>query len=93
MVKHTQTICWQIADELFDHFVGWVLKRLRLVVDIKNFQDYIKLPWDKFVGKKRPFRKIFYRMPNILQLQCLDDDLVIFLELLMFINAYIQCII
>ena len=44
MVKHTQTICWQIADESFDHFVGWVLERLRLVVDIKNFQDYIKLP-------------------------------------------------
>ena len=31
MVKHTQTIRWQIADELFgvcDHFVGLVLKGL-----------------------------------------------------------------
>ena len=30
MVKHTQTICRQFADELgvFDHFVGLVLKRL-----------------------------------------------------------------
>ena len=32
MVKHTQTIRWQIADELFvfDHFVGLALKELRL---------------------------------------------------------------
>ena len=32
MVKHTQTIRWQIPDELFecvfDHFVGLALKRL-----------------------------------------------------------------
>ena len=35
IVKHTQTICWQIADELFDHFVGLAFKRLRLLVNIK----------------------------------------------------------
>ena len=28
MVKHTQTIRRQIADELFDHFVGLALKEL-----------------------------------------------------------------
>ena len=27
-VKHTQTICQQIADELFGHFVGLALKGL-----------------------------------------------------------------
>ena len=32
-------------------------------------------------------------MRNFLQLQCLVDDLVDFLELLMFINLYIQYII
>ena len=31
MVKHAQTIRWQIADELFEcHFVGVALKGLRL---------------------------------------------------------------
>ena len=34
MVKHTQTIRQQIGDKLatsvFDHFVGWVLKVLKI---------------------------------------------------------------
>ena len=43
--------------------------------------------------KKRTFRKIFCRMRNFLELQCLINNLADFLELLKFINAYIQCII
>ena len=66
---------------------------LRLLVSIKNFQQYKKLPWDKFVRKKRTFHKIFRSMWNFLELQCLVDDLDDFLELLMFIDAYTQYII
>ena len=62
---------------VFDHFVGW-----------KKLPAIQKLPWDKFVRKKRTFRKIFGSIRNILELQCLVD-LVDFLEL-MFVNAYIQ---
>ena len=43
--------------------------------------------------KKRAFRTIFRNMRKFLELQILVDDLVDFLELLMFINAYIQYII
>ena len=43
--------------------------------------------------KRRTFHKIFYSMRNFLELQYLVDNLVDFLELLMFINAYIQYII
>ena len=59
---------------------------LRLLVSIKILRQYKKLPWDKFVRKKRTFRKIFCSMQNFLELQCSADDLVDFLELLMFIN-------
>ena len=37
--------------------------------------------------KKRIFCKIFRTVQNVLELQCLVDDLPEFLELLMFINA------
>ena len=37
--------------------------------------------------KKRIFCKIFRTVQNGLELQCLVDDLLEFLELLMFINA------
>ena len=42
MVKHTQTICWQIADELFefDHFVGFTLKGLRSSNELKFCRLY-----------------------------------------------------
>ena len=43
--------------------------------------------------KRRTFHKIFHSMQNFLELQYLVDNLVDFLELLMFINAYIQYII
>ena len=42
---------------------------------------------------KRTSHQIFGNKCNFLELQCLVDDLVDFLELLMFINAYIQYII
>ena len=58
-----------------------------------NFGQYKKLPWDKFVRWKRTFRKLFRNMEYFWELQRLVDDLVDFLELLMFINAYIQDII
>ena len=41
MVKHNQTVRWQIAEELFvfDHFVGLALKELNIqaVCDCKYF--------------------------------------------------------
>ena len=40
--------------------------------------------------KKRAFRKIFRTMRYILEFQRLVDDLVDFLKLLMFINAYLK---
>ena len=64
-----------------------------VLVSIKNFGQYKNLPWDKFVRKKITFCKIFHNMQNFLELQRLFDHLVDFLELLMFINAYIQYII
>ena len=41
MVKHTQTIRWQIAE--FDHFVGLALKglRIRMLVNIEIKDHYI----------------------------------------------------
>ena len=51
MVKHTQTIRWQIADELsvFDHFVGLALKGLRL----RNFQGitFIRIKTNRKIFK------------------------------------------
>ena len=40
--------------------------------------------------EKRAFRKIFRTMRYILEFQRLVDDLVDFLKLLMFINAYLK---
>ena len=39
------------------------------------------MPWDKFVKKKRTFSKTFRSMQIFLELHCLFDDLVGFLEL------------
>ena len=56
-----------------------VWAELRFLVSIKNFGQYKKLPWDnKFMKKKRTFRKIFPSMQNFLELHCLVDDLVDF---------------
>ena len=55
-----------------------------------SIKNYIKV---KFVKKKRTFRKIFPIMQNFLGLQCLVDDLVEFLELLMMINGYLKYIV
>ena len=54
---------------------------LRFLVCIKNFRQYKKMPWDKFVKKKRTFSKTFRSMRIFLELHCLFDDLVGFLEL------------
>ena len=48
---------------------------LRFLVSIKKLGQYKKFPWDKFVKKKRTFRKIFHGMWNFLELQCLVDEL------------------
>ena len=55
-----------------------------------SIKNYIKI---KFVKKQRTFRKIFPIMQNFLGLQCLVDDLVDFLELLMIINGYLKYIV
>ena len=51
MVKHSQTIRWQIADELsvFDHFVGLALKGLR----VRNFQGitFIRIKTNRKIFK------------------------------------------
>ena len=47
------------------------------------------MSWDKIV-KKRTFRKTFCSSQNVLELQCPVDDLLDFLELSMFINAYLS---
>ena len=43
MVKHTQTIPWQIADEMFecDHFLGLALKGLKTVIHV-FFASYMR---------------------------------------------------
>ena len=50
------------------------------------------MPRDKFVKNKGICCKIFCNMQNLLELQCLVDDLVDFLELSMFINASLSYI-
>ena len=50
MVKHTQTICWQIADELlseFAHFVGLALKVLMTTKNAKKNLKNCKYRYDK----------------------------------------------
>ena len=46
-----------------------------------------KLPWDKFVKKKRTLHKTFCSVQNVLELPYLVDNLVDFLELSVFVNA------
>ena len=48
---------------------------------------------DKFVNKKVHFVKHFVSIPDFLELQCLVDDLVYFLELSIFINASLPWIV
>ena len=48
-----------------------------------------KFTLDKPVKKKITFRKTFFSRHNFLELQYLVDDLVDFLELLMFINSFL----
>ena len=60
---------------------------LRILVGIKNLWQYKKLPLDKFVKKKRTFCKTFHSTQNVLELQCLVDNLVDLLELSMFIDV------
>ena len=45
------------------------------------------MPLDKFVKKKRTFCKTFHSTQNVLELQCLVDNLVDLLELSMFIDV------
>ena len=66
---------------------------LRFLVGIKNVGQYKKLPCDKFMKEKITFHKVFSSMQNFLELQCLIDDLVDFLELSMFINASLPLLI
>ena len=40
------------------------------------------MPWNKFVKKKRTFKKLFCSMRNFLELQFFVDDLADFLECL-----------
>ena len=60
---------------------------LIFLVSIKTLKQYRKLPWNKFVKKKRKFWKTFCSMQKFLELQFLVDHLVDFLELSMFISA------
>ena len=62
---------------------------LKFSVGIKSFGLNKKLPWDKFVKQKVIFCKIFYSKRFFLELQHIVDDFVDFLELSMFINAFI----
>ena len=62
---------------------------LKFSVGIKSFGLNKKLPWDKFVKQKVIFCKIFYSKRIFLELQHIVDDFVDFLELSMFINAFI----
>ena len=47
---------------------------LRFLVSIKKFGQYKKFPSEKFVTKKRTFRKTFRSTQKFLELQCLLDD-------------------
>ena len=82
-------ITWQNNEDLdekkFTDSVG-VWAALRVLVG-KNFRQNKKSAWDKFVKKKRTLHKTFCSMQNFLELQCLIDDLVDFLELSVFVNA------
>ena len=62
---------------------------LRFLVSIKSFRHNKKLTFDLFAEQKTKFQKIFRGMRDFLELQCLVDDLVDFLELSMFIDAYL----
>ena len=57
----------------------------KFLVSIKNLQQCKKLPW--CVKKKEAFHETFHSMQNFLELQCLVDDLLNFLESSMFNNA------
>ena len=59
---------------------------LRFLVSTKILRQYKKLPSDKFMKKKEYFAKHFIVCEISLELQCLVDCLVYFLELSMFIN-------
>ena len=50
----------------------------------------MKYPSDRFVKKKRTLHKIFCILQNSLELQSLVEDLVDFLESIMFINVYLR---
>ena len=60
---------------------------LRFLVSIKSFRHNKKLTFDLFAEQKTKFQKIFRGMRDFLELQCLVDDLVDFLELSIFINV------
>ena len=57
---------------------------------IKDLVQNEKLPWDKFVKKKRTLHKTFCSVQNVLELPCLVDNLVDFLELSVFANASLR---
>ena len=59
---------------------------LRFLVIIKNLGQYKNLPGDKFVEKKGTFCKAVLSIQTFLDLS-LVNDLVDFLELLIFINV------
>ena len=62
---------------------------VRFLVSVKNLGQYQKLACDKIMKKKRTLRQTFRSVLYILELQCLVDDLVYFLKLSRFGNAYL----
>ena len=50
MIKHTQTIRGQIADNclsVFDHFVGFALKGLRTILEVAGLKAICLFPHSK----------------------------------------------
>ena len=72
-------------QEVLFHFGGRTAV-LRFLVHLRKPRQY-----KKFVEKKRKFRRTFGSMQNCVELQCLVDVLVSFLELSMFTNASFTC--
>lgn len=71
-------------------FISVRVQAVLRFLDITNIWQYKKLPWEKFLKKKkRTFRKILCCMQKSLEPQNLDGE-VHFLELSIYINAFLS---
>ena len=78
MTKLTEIVIRENSmQQVLFHFIG-VQVVLRILVTIKNLQQYKTLSWDKLVKKKIAFHKTFLTKQNFLEFSGLVNYLVEF---------------